>query len=132
MEKKQGKRGKRPASAPATRLRRTVAANIRGLMEQLYPLAKFTKKSYQEQAFARDAGVSWSSVQRALNPHSGQTLDVIADLAVGLHVKPSDLLIEDFAASRDVSQSKSTDPFEGQELKKPSKRTTPPSQTPTY
>lgn len=101
-------------------------------MDQLYPLAKYTKKSYQEQAFARDAGVSWSSVQRALNPHSGQTLDVIADLAVALHVKSADLLIEDFASSKDASQSKPVTPFEGRELKKPSKLTTPSSQTPTY
>jgi hypothetical protein len=132
MEKKQGKRGKRPASAPATRLRRTVAANIRGLMEQIYPLAKYTKKSYQEQAFARDAGVSWSSVQRVLNPHSGQTLDVIADLAVALHVKSSDLLIEDFASPKNTSESKEKSPFQEPDLKKPSKRSTPSSRNPTY
>lgn len=132
MEKKQGKRGKRPASAPATRLRRTVAANIRGLMEQLYPLAKYTKKSYQEQAFARDAGVSWSSVQRALDPNSGQTLDVIADLAVALHVKSADLLIEDFAPSGNVSEPKEISPFQGRESKKPSKRSTASSRIPTY
>lgn len=92
MTKKEGKRGRRPPTIAAMRLRRLLAENLRALLNFKYPLARYSGKAEQEQAFAKDAGVSWSTVQRALDPENGQTIDVLADLAAGLDMSASELL----------------------------------------
>lgn len=92
MTKKEGKRGKRPPTIAAMRLRRLLADNLRALLNHKYPLARYSGKAEQEQAFAKDAGVSWSTVQRALDPENGQTIDILADLAAGLDMPASALL----------------------------------------
>lgn len=92
MSKKEGKRGKRPPSIAAMRLRRLLAANLRALIDQQYPLARYPGKSEQERAFAKDAGVSWSTVQRALDPENGKTIDILADLASSLEIPAMDLI----------------------------------------
>ena len=91
-EKKEGKRGPRPPSAPAMRLRRIFAANVKALVESRYPISHFGSVSDQQKAFARDAGISWSSLQRKLDPAHGCNLDLVADIAVALEVKPEQLL----------------------------------------
>jgi hypothetical protein len=88
MAKKEGKRGKRPPTIAAVRLRRLLASNLRALIDRSYPLARYPGKSEQEKAFAKDAGVSWSTVQRALDPENGKTIDILADLASGLDIPP--------------------------------------------
>lgn len=98
-EKKQGKRGKRPPSAPGMRLRRVLAQNLLVLMKRDYPLSRHGEKSHAEKALAKDAGISHSSVQRALNEDKGKTLDLVADLAVAFSLKPSQLLDPDLPAS---------------------------------
>ncbi|HEX5461919.1 MAG TPA: hypothetical protein VFX20_18285 [Steroidobacteraceae bacterium] len=65
---------------------------MRLLFEHTYPVARYPTRSAQQQAFARDAGVSWSSVQRKLEPESGFTLDLVADIAVALRIEPHHLL----------------------------------------
>lgn len=74
------------------RLRRLLAANLTNLIEQQYPLARYSGKAEQEKAFAKDAGVSWSTVQRALDPENGKTIDVLADLASSLDVPAMELI----------------------------------------
>ena len=92
VEKKEGKRGKRPPSAPALRLRRTLQEKVQFLLDHQYPVDKYGGKAEQQRAFAKDSGVSWSTVQRALNPETGKTLDIIADLAVGFGIEASALM----------------------------------------
>lgn len=107
MAKKEGRRGKRPPSVAAMRLRRLLAMNLRLLLDRQYPLARYSGKAEQEKAFAKDAGVSWSTVQRALDPENGKTIDIVADLASSLDVPAMDLL------SREIqSQSGEDGPFE--------------------
>lgn len=77
------------------RLRRLLAANLRALLDEKYPLARYSGKAEQEMAFAKDAGVSWSTVQRALDPENGKTIDILADLAAGLEVPAIELLARD-------------------------------------
>jgi len=77
------------------RLRRLLAANLRAMLDIKYPLARFSGKAEQEQAFAKDAGVSWSTVQRALDPENGKTIDILADLAAGLEIPAVELLSRD-------------------------------------
>lgn len=61
-------------------------------MDLQYPPDKHNGKAAQQIAFAKDAGVSWSTVQRALDPEAGKTLDIIADIAVALGITASELL----------------------------------------
>ena len=78
-------------------------------MDLNYPPNKYGGKAAQQIAFAKDTGVSWSTVQRALDPEVGKTLDVIADLAVALGVKAGELLAVDLATTKHVASL----PFKG-------------------
>lgn len=62
-------------------------------MDQAYPKVIPRGKSEQQKKFARDAGVSWSTIQRVLDIERGKSLDILADLAAGLEVKVTDLLM---------------------------------------
>jgi hypothetical protein len=97
MPKKEGKRGTRPASAPAKKLRGILARNVELLIDRDYPANRYSTESARLQKVATDAGVSWSSVQRALNPNVGNTLDVLADLAGLFTIKPHELLDPELA-----------------------------------
>lgn len=90
--KKEGKRGTRPPSTAAIRLRNLLADNLSRLINERYPIARYSGKAEQEKAFAKDAGVSWSTVQRALDPEKGKTIDILADLASGLEIPIIELL----------------------------------------
>lgn len=94
-QKTKGKRGHRPASAPARALRRTLAENIQLLIDWRYDPSQFNGVADQQIKYAKDAGVAWSTVQRALNQHVGKTLDILADLAVPFHLSPWELLDPD-------------------------------------
>lgn len=89
------------------RARRILADNVQAYLDLHYPAAKFLKPSYAQMEFAKDTGVSWSSVQRALDPQTGITLDVIADLAVAMEVKLSELLTMGF-----FTRERNADPFQ--------------------
>lgn len=91
-ERKYSKRGPRPPSAPAGRLRRLIAENVQHLMERHYPLTRYRIKSQQQRHLAQDAGVSWSSIQRMLDPEEGKAIDTLADVAVAFNIPPSELL----------------------------------------
>lgn len=69
-----------------------MAANVQALLDHYYPLSKYRIKSKQQQQLATDAGVSWSSIQRVLDPKDGKGVDTIADIAVALHLPPAELL----------------------------------------
>lgn len=112
-EKKQGKRGKRPPSAPARRLRRICRQNISFLISKQYPLKKFTTISEQQQQLARDAGISWSSVQRALDEERGSSADVLADLAAAFEIKVADLVSDQFLTTQDGPLAKDGSPAAG-------------------
>jgi len=98
-EKRQGKRGVRERSAPAKKLSRVLVHNISALLSIRYPNRNYENTSEQQKAFAKDAGVSWSTIQRYLDPEQGKTLDVLADIAVALEVKAHLLLDPHFAAT---------------------------------
>lgn len=104
--KREGKRGKRPPSVAAMRLRNLLAANLGSLINQKYPIANYSGKAEQQRAFAKDAGLSWSTVQRALNPEIGKTIDILADLASGLEVPALELL-----SREPTAQSMANGPF---------------------
>lgn len=109
VDKKQGTRGKRPPTAPALRLRRVLAENVHALMERDYPLTKYKTKSDAEKAVGKDAGLSFSSIQRVLDPSNGTTLDTLADLAVAFGLRPSQLLIPDIARVTAASSASAED-----------------------
>jgi hypothetical protein len=108
-DKKEGKRGQRPPSTAAKRLRRVLKANIKVLFEREYPLSKYRIKSEAEKVLGADAGLSPSSVQRALNPDKGMTIDLLADIAAAFSVKPAQLLDPAFA---DIVKSAPDEPKE--------------------
>jgi len=91
-EKKQGKRGKRPVSQAATRLKRILVKNTQIILDDKFPPGNYASRSDQQKAAAREGKVSWSSIQRVLDPNKGLTLDVLADVAFGLGVWPEDIL----------------------------------------
>jgi len=105
---KDGKRGPRAISAPAKRMRKILATNLAALIERDYPAVKFKTESDRQKKVAEDAGVSWSSIQRQLDPDDGKTLDVMADLAVAFHLKVHELLNPDLATL--IAQGKLNDP----------------------
>lgn len=94
---KEGIRGPRPPTAQANKLRTTLTRNVELLIERDYPAARFKTESARQQQVAKDASVSWSSIQRALNSNDGKTLDLIADLAVAFTIKPHELLDPELA-----------------------------------
>lgn len=73
-------------------------------MEAEYPPSAYPTASAQEKALAKEAGCSWSTVQRILAPKKGGAdrvgtkLDTIADLAGVFGVRPMDLLAPNFAS----------------------------------
>jgi hypothetical protein len=72
-----------------------LAENVQALLDRYYPISRYRIKSKQQQQLATDAGVSWSSIQRMLDPDDGKAIDTIADIAVALHLHPSELLRRD-------------------------------------
>lgn len=69
-------------------------------MDRDYPAKKFKNKSDRQMEIARDFGMSWSSIQRSIDPKRGITLDLLADLAVGFTLKAHELLDPDLVNSR--------------------------------
>lgn len=114
-ERKQARRGPRPPSLPAVRLRRVLAENVQFLLDRHYPLSKYRIKSKQQQQLAKDAGVSWSSIQRMLDPEDGKAIDTIADIAVAVHIHPAELLRSDLPERLpDHKPPETTEPHEPQ------------------
>lgn len=106
---KEGKRGKRPPSAQANKLRNTLKRNVELLMERDYPAKRFKTESARQQQVASDATVSWSSIQRALDAEEGKTLDLLADLAVAFTIKPHELLDPELADRLEEAAEESTE-----------------------
>lgn len=112
---KEGKRGSRPPSAQANKLRNTLKRNVELLMERDYPANRYKNESARQQQAAADASTSWSSIQRALDSEVGKTLDLIADIAVAFTIKPHELLdpeladrlVESIQESADKERAKS-------------------------
>lgn len=69
-------------------LRRTFAENVKKMMEVAYPLSRNKPMS-----LARAAGISLSSVQRAISGETAPTLDTVEAISIALRVDPSDLLL---------------------------------------
>lgn len=86
-EKKQSPRGPRMPSAPARRIRAILAANIRGLLDHHFPRSRYKNARDQFEALGKSAGVSPSTVQRAIDPNRGYNIDIIVDLAVAFEIK---------------------------------------------
>lgn len=120
------------------RLRRILAANVQTYLDVHYPLSKHRIKSNQQKAFANDSGVSWSSIQRALDPSTGVTLDVIADVAVGMEMKGADLITPGSVKTpgalppQTSEGSEPESPFEIPTTRLPKKRRADDSQNPPY
>lgn len=58
------------------------------MMEVAYPLSRNKPMS-----LARAAGISLSSVQRAISGETAPTLDTVEAISIALRVDPSDLLL---------------------------------------
>lgn len=105
-DKKLGKRGKRPVSQAAERVKRILAKNTQIVLDEKFPPGNFGTKSDQQKAAAKEGKVSWSSIQRLLDPNRGLSLDVLADVAFGLGVWPHEILDQKYGeklkAQRDV------------------------------
>lgn len=69
-----------------------LAENVKALLDRDYPARKYKNKSARQQAASRAIGVSWSTIQRLLDPHVGKHMDVVADVAAGFTVTISALL----------------------------------------
>jgi hypothetical protein len=105
----------KPLTRAALVLREKLAENIYLLMERQFPASKFRTASAREKALAKEAGCSWSTIQRALAPVKAAQrvrrrgsdddaldgvaikIDTLADLAVVFGVRPSDLLTPNYA-----------------------------------
>lgn len=73
-------------------------------MDRDYPATRFRTKSERQIQIALDIGVSWSTIQRALDVNKGKVIDIVADLAVGFAVKPHELLDPDLVSSHHFPQ----------------------------
>ncbi|HNP65500.1 MAG TPA: helix-turn-helix transcriptional regulator [Woeseiaceae bacterium] len=69
-------------------MREILAENILERMDQVFPDA-----ANKTEALSKRTGTSRSTVQRVTNGQIGVTLDVLAQLAMGLHCQPHDLLL---------------------------------------
>lgn len=111
----------KPVSRAALKVREKLAENVQLLMEHEYPASKYQTASAREQALAKEAGCSWSTIQRILAPIKGgrdigkavagegvgTKIDTLADLAVVFGVSAVDLLSPNFASNhlRALSQA---------------------------
>lgn len=77
--------GKKPKSPGI--VRRAFAENVHRLMSVRFPLSPNKPKN-----LAAVAGISLSSVQRAISGETAPTLDTVEVIAMALRVSPSDLL----------------------------------------
>lgn len=81
------------------------------LIERDFPPSRYPTKSEQQKKLAKEAGCSWSTIQRILAPLGiddakqgndpqmvGTKIDTVADLATVFGVRPSDLLTPNFAS----------------------------------
>lgn len=68
-------------------VRRAFADNVHRLMALRYPLSANKPKS-----LAAAAGISLSSVQRAISGETAPTLDTVEAISIALRVAPHDLL----------------------------------------
>lgn len=75
--------------------RKTFADNAKRLMEARYQLS-----SNKPKALANEAGISLSSVQRAISGDTAPTLDTVEAIANALRVSPSSLLVLDSGIRR--------------------------------
>lgn len=78
-------------------MRQTLSDNLSALIEVHFPASKYPTRSAREQAAAKAAGLTWSTIQRILNQQVGTTTDTLADLASVFHISPADLLTANFA-----------------------------------
>jgi|GEM_PF-2461684 len=127
----------KPVSRAALLLRQKVAENVLLLMERRFPAARYRTASDREKELAKEAGCSWSTIQRVLAPikthvkRRGQTpdedgsegigtkIDTIADLAVVFGVSAADLLTPNFAHQTSL-RGPLAPPIDDQELQRPS------------
>ncbi len=112
-ERKQGKRGPRPASKDATRLKRILIKNTQIVIDQNFPLKNYRTKSEQQKHAASEGDVTWSTIQRVLDPRKGLTLDVLADVAAGLGVQPFQLLDPKFGGAAKGNSAGAADDAQG-------------------
>lgn len=91
-ERQQAERGIRTPSATANRARRIFSGNVGWLLSHRYPIERHKTQRAQYEALGKDAGVSPTTVQRAIDPENGVTLDIMADLAAAFELKLGELL----------------------------------------
>lgn len=92
------KKGSKIITPQAQRLRKIVGGNIATLIDREFPIAKHQNVTAQQSALAKEVGSSLSSVQRIVKGEVGATMDLIADMAAALGVRPADLLSRNFTA----------------------------------
>lgn len=71
----------------AREVRELIAENVRRRMDDV-----FEPSANRTEALAKRIGTSKSTIQRVLNCEVGITVDVLAQLAMGLQCQPYDLL----------------------------------------
>jgi hypothetical protein len=92
-------KGHKPVSRAAILLRDRVAENVMVLMSRRFPARdpRYSTESKRQKALAKEAGCSWSTIQRVLAPNNFAKIDTLADLAVVFGVSAADLLTPNFA-----------------------------------
>jgi len=87
-----------------------LSENLEALIDIEFPIAKYGTRSDRQKAFAKAAGLSWSTIQRVLTGKVSATTDTLVDLAAVFGISPSDLLTSNFSQtyiSRTESQRRS-------------------------
>lgn len=69
------------------KLKRSFAENVRSMMDAVYSTSSNKPKS-----LTKDAGISLSSVQRALSGETAPNLDTVEAIAEAFRVQPNELL----------------------------------------
>ena len=110
MSKNQNPRSARTTTAPHRLARLRLSENLEALIDIEFPIAKYGTRSDRQKAFAKAAGLSWSTIQRVLTGKVSATTDTLVDLAAVFGISPSDLLTSNFSQtyiSRTESQRRS-------------------------
>lgn len=97
MSKNQNPRSARTITAAHRLARQRLSENISDLIDIHFPASKYATQSDRQKAFARAAGLSWSTVQRVLSGKVSATTDTLVDLANVFGVSISDLTTPNFA-----------------------------------
>lgn len=108
----QAERSTRTPSLGAKRARRILSANVIALLNDHYPISKHKTQRGQFEALGKDAGVAPATVQRAIDPENGISLDVMADLAGAFEIKLIQLLSPDLIPAMRVRHGETGDESE--------------------